>query len=41
VIPRVPGSGVDRIEQANGQAVPLSTLTDGTWIWRAALEQLR
>jgi hypothetical protein len=37
VILRVAGSDVDRIEPANGQVVPLSTLTDGTWIWGAAL----
>lgn len=37
VILRVPGSDVDRIESANGQVVPMSTLTDGVWIWGAAL----
>jgi hypothetical protein len=37
VILRVPGSDVDRFEPANGRVVPMSTLTDGTWIWGAAL----
>ncbi|GAB3460400.1 hypothetical protein [Actinophytocola sediminis] len=37
VILRVSGSDVDRIEPANGLVVPLSTLTDGVWIWGAAL----
>jgi hypothetical protein len=37
VIVRVPGSDVDRLEPANGKVVPMSTLTDGTWIWGAAL----
>jgi hypothetical protein len=37
VIVRVPGSGVDKVAPANGQVVPMSTLTDGTWIWGAAL----
>lgn len=37
VILRVPGSDVDRFEPANGEVVPLSTLTDGTWIWGAAM----
>jgi hypothetical protein len=34
---RVSASDVDRIEPANGRVVPLSTHTDGTWIWGAAL----
>lgn len=37
VILRVPGSDVDRAERANGRVVPMSTHTDGTWIWGAAL----
>jgi hypothetical protein len=37
VILRVSGLDLDRIEPANGRVVPLSTLTDGTWIWGAAL----
>ena len=37
VILRVPGSDVDRFEPGCGTVVPLSTLTDGTWIWGAAL----
>lgn len=37
VIQRIPGSDVDRFERANGQVVPTSTLTDGTWIWGSAL----
>lgn len=37
VVLRVAGSDADRIEPANGPVVPLSTLTDGTWIWGAAL----
>jgi hypothetical protein len=34
---RVSLSDLDRIEPANGQVVPTSTLTDGTWIWGDAL----
>lgn len=37
VILRVPGSDVDRLEPANGEVVPVSTLTDGTWIWGSAM----
>jgi hypothetical protein len=37
MILRVPGSDVDRIEPANGQLVPMSTRTDGVWIWGTAL----
>lgn len=37
VILRVPGSDLDRYDRSNGHVVPLSTLTDGTWIWGAAL----
>ena len=37
VILRVPGSDLDRLEPDNGPVVPISTLTDGTWIWGAAL----
>jgi hypothetical protein len=37
VILRVPGSDVDRVEPANGRIVPMSTFTDGTWIWGDAL----
>jgi hypothetical protein len=38
VILRVTGSAMDRLEPANGPVVPMSTLTDGTWIWGAALQ---
>ncbi|HEX6359383.1 hypothetical protein [Actinophytocola sp.] len=37
MILRVPGSDVDRIEPANGQLVPISTRTDGIWIWSTGL----
>jgi hypothetical protein len=37
VIRRVPGSAADLVDPANGRVVPMSTLTDGTWIWGAAL----
>jgi hypothetical protein len=37
VILHVSGSVLDRLEPANGQVVPMSTLTDGTWLWGAAL----
>jgi hypothetical protein len=37
VILHVPGSDVDRVEPANGKVVPVSTHTDGTWIWSAGL----
>jgi hypothetical protein len=37
VVLRVPGSDVDRVDPAKGPVVPMSTLTDGTWIWGAAL----
>lgn len=33
----VPGSDLDRIEPANGRVVPMSTRTDGLWIWGDAL----
>jgi hypothetical protein len=33
VVLRVPGSEVDRLEPANGRVVPMSTFTDGIWIW--------
>jgi hypothetical protein len=36
MILRVPGSTVDRLEPANGQVVPMSTRTDGVWIWGTA-----
>ncbi|TDV40066.1 hypothetical protein [Actinophytocola oryzae] len=38
MIVRIWGSDLDRITPANGRVVPMSTLTDGTWIWGAALE---
>lgn len=34
---RVGGSDVDRVAPDNGKMVPLSTLTDGVWIWGDAL----
>jgi hypothetical protein len=37
VILRVPGSDVDRIEPGRGRVVPVSTFTDGSWIWGDAL----
>lgn len=37
VIVGVRGSDVDRLDPALGRIVPLSTLTDGTWIWSAGL----
>lgn len=37
VILAVRGSDLDRVEPDNGRVVPMSTLTDGTWIWGAAL----
>ncbi len=37
VIFAVRGSDLDRVEPDNGHVVPMSTLTDGTWIWGAAL----
>lgn len=37
VISRVAAVDLDRAEPANGRVVPLSTSTDGTWIWGAAL----
>jgi hypothetical protein len=33
----VPGSDLDRIEPVNGRVVPMSTRTDGVWIWGDAL----
>lgn len=32
-IVRISGLDVDRLDPARGQAVPLSTMTDGEWIW--------
>jgi hypothetical protein len=37
VIMSVRGSDVDRVDPANGRVVPMSTLTDGMWIWSAAV----
>ncbi|WP_053732661.1 hypothetical protein [Nocardia sp. NRRL S-836] len=37
VVVRVPGLDVDRLDPARPEVVPLSTLTDGIWIWGAAL----
>lgn len=37
VIVRVGGSDVDRVTPEAGNVVPLSTLTDGVWIWGDAL----
>ncbi|MCT2585906.1 hypothetical protein [Actinophytocola gossypii] len=33
VIVRITGLDVDRLDPVRGEAVPLSTMTDGEWIW--------
>lgn len=38
VIIRMSGGDVDRLDPDAGDVVPLSTLTDGVWIWGAALQ---
>jgi hypothetical protein len=37
MIARVTALDADRLDPARQEAVPLSTLTDGVWIWGAAL----
>jgi hypothetical protein len=37
MIVRISGLDVDRVDPAKGDAVPLSTMTDGEWIWGEGL----
>lgn len=37
VIRRIVATGLDQVEPANGQVVPVAASTDGTWIWSAAV----
>ncbi|MGH3830138.1 MAG: hypothetical protein ACRDRS_06730 [Pseudonocardiaceae bacterium] len=37
VIRRTTGRDVDRIDPSCGRVVPMSSHTDGTWIWNSAL----
>jgi hypothetical protein len=37
LIRRTTGRDVDRLDPDRGRAVPMSTHTDGTWIWNAGL----
>jgi hypothetical protein len=37
MIVRISGLDRDRLDPSRGEAVPLSTMTDGEWIWGDAL----
>jgi hypothetical protein len=37
MVVRISGLDVDRLDPSRGAAVPLSTMTDGEWIWSDAL----